>query len=313
MRTEGRTSLSRQRLNPATRPFSTHTRRPYHTSPSNPKELASPPKPTSGIAGSIASAAPKTTETYVAFGVTSNLFRQCNAQAAYFFPQRESKSNADVPTLPSGEELGITDTDESWWHDELGLQPTFSTWSQVCMLHMYIIIVRLRALPSRESSQIYHQHLLDHFTYEAEDKMTVLHNMTSSSVRNKYLKDVYLQWRGILASYDEGLVKGDAVLAAAIWRNLWKADENVDWRNVAKVVAYMRRLIRVLGEDDDGQVLAQLSGVTPGGGGSEQGGLFRKIQKEESLVARRSKGVDEGFGSEDAGVRNDQGQQPASP
>ena len=141
--------------------------------------------------------------------------------------------------------------------------------------------------------------------------MTVLHNMTSSSIRNKYLKDIYLQWRGILASYDEGLLKGDAVLGAAIWRNLWKADENVDWRNVAKVVAYMRRLIRVLGDDEDGSVLAQLSGVAP----SEAGDLFRKIQKEESLVAQRSKGIDEAFGSDDtsnAATRNDQGSQSAS-
>ena len=165
------------------------------------------------------------------------------------------------------------------------------------MLHMYILIVRLRALPSKESSQIYHQHLLDHFTYEAEDKMTVLHNMTASSIRNKYLKDLYLQWRGILASYDEGLVKGDAVLGAAVWRNLWKADENVDWTKVAQVVAYIRRIVRTLGEDEDGQILAQLSGVAPPGGQEET--LFKKIQREESLVAGRSQGVQESLTAED--------------
>lgn len=285
------THHNRHRLSPAS-----PSNRRFSSSTAS-KEIAPPPKPTTGLAGRLASAAPKTTETYVAFGVTSNLFRKCNDQAAYFFPQREAKASASVPTLPSGEEVGLTDTDYSWWHDELGLQPTFSTWSQVCMLHMYIILVRLRALESRDSTMIYHQHLLDHFTYEAEDKMTVLHNLTASSIRNKYLKDIYLQWRGILGSYDEGLIKGDAVLAAAIWRNLWKADENVDWRNVAKVVAYMRRLIKVLGDDADGAVLAELSGVAPGSEGTD---LFRKIQQEESLVAKKSKGIDEVFNPEES-------------
>ena len=76
--------------------------------------------------------------------------------------------------------------------------------------------------------------------------MTVLHNMSARGIRNRYLKDLFIQWRGTLAAYDEAAVKGDAWLAAAVWRNLFKADEDVDWEKVALVVSYMRRMVRAL-------------------------------------------------------------------
>lgn len=65
-------------------------------------------------------------------------------------------------------------------------------------------------------------------------------------IRNKYLKDLFTQWRGILAAYDEGLVKGDAVLAAAVWRNVFNAQEDVDLRGVGVVVCYMRGVMQGL-------------------------------------------------------------------
>ena len=88
---------------------------------------------------------------------------------------------------------------------------------------------------------IYQQHLIDHFFYDAEHRMVVSHNMEARGTRNKYLKDLFIQWRGILLAYDEGLVRGDAALASAVWRNVWKGAEDVDVKGLAKVVAYMRK------------------------------------------------------------------------
>ena len=76
--------------------------------------------------------------------------------------------------------------------------------------------------------------------------MVLTHNIAANSIRQKYLKDLYLQWRGLLAGYDEGLVKGDAVLATAVWRNVFKADEGVDFRGVAEIVSYMRGVLKGL-------------------------------------------------------------------
>ena len=76
--------------------------------------------------------------------------------------------------------------------------------------------------------------------------MTKQHGIVAGSVRSKYLKDLFVQWRGLTAGYDEGLVRGDAVLAAAIWRNIFKGDENVDFRGVGQVVSYVREALQRL-------------------------------------------------------------------
>jgi cytochrome b pre-mRNA-processing protein 3 len=113
------------------------------------------------------------------------------------------------------------------------------------MLHMYLLTTRLRCLPKAEG-QIWQQHLLDHFFADAENKMAVYHNMHTRGVRNKYLKDLFIQWRGLLVAYDEGVFKGDAVLASAIWRNIFKANDETDIRVLAQIVSFMRRSLQAL-------------------------------------------------------------------
>lgn len=118
-------------------------------------------------------------------------------------------------------------------------------------LHMYILTARLRQFP-KEHVGVWHQNLLDHFFYAAEARMATWHGMSARGVRNKYLKDLWLQWRGVLLSYDEGLVRGDAVLAAAVWRNLFRGAEGVEVGDLAVVVGWLRReLGRVGGLGDE--------------------------------------------------------------
>lgn len=142
-------------------------------------------------------------------------------------------------------------------HSDLGLVPTFSTWTQVTMLHMYMLTVRLRYFPPSYAN-IWMQHLTDHFFYEAEHRMTIFHQISSRMIRNRYLKDLYDQWRGITGAYDEGLIRGDAVMAAAVWRNVFKAKDDVDWTKVALVVSFMRRGIRGLDRADDKRIVGGL-------------------------------------------------------
>ncbi|EYE97312.1 uncharacterized protein EURHEDRAFT_410372 [Aspergillus ruber CBS 135680] len=210
-----------------------------------------------------------TAETYVAYGLTQKLFEACSRQADYRIPQ-VSQKGAQTPKTEEGEDLGVG---EGWWYEELSLAPTFSTWSQVTFLHMYLLTVRLRALPSHDSVQTYSRHLIDHFSHNAEQRMDVLHGITSRAIRNKFLKDLFIQWRGVLAAYDEGLVKGDAVLGAAVWRNLWKANytgpdgKDIDWTKIAWVVAYMRRVLSELSRVSEGDLILTLerrSGGKPG-------------------------------------------------
>lgn len=128
---------------------------------------------------------------------------------------------------------------------EFKLLPTFSTWSQVTMLHLYLLIVRFRCL-DKDVYQSWQAQLIDRFFHEAEEKMDLLHGMTSRMVRQRNLQDLFQQWRGLILAYDEGLVKGDAVLASAVWRNLFKGKEDADLRDLAAVVSWMRLCARNL-------------------------------------------------------------------
>ena len=161
---------------------------------------------------------------------------------------------------------------------EMGLVPTFNTWAQITFLHMYLLTARIRCFPPAHATT-WHQHMINHFSYLAEERMVTVHNIQSRMVRNRYLKDLFVQWRGLTAGYDEGLVKGDAVLAAAVWRNVCKADEDVDLRKLGMIVAYMRSVLSALDTMEDSVVA---TGDV----------LFGSPGSEAALVSQRSKMMD---------------------
>lgn len=113
------------------------------------------------------------------------------------------------------------------------------------MLHLYLIVVRLRCL-DKPAWQAWQEQLVNHFFQHAEDTMEVEHGMSSRMIRSGHLNSLFMTWRGVMLAYDEGLVKGDAVMAAAVWRNVFRSREDVDMRHVAAVVSWMRRSIRHL-------------------------------------------------------------------
>ncbi|KAF2497528.1 hypothetical protein BU16DRAFT_525174 [Lophium mytilinum] len=221
-----------------------------------PPKVASPGKSplpastTARLASELRKRASGTTETYIAYGATQPLFLECSRAGNYTVPQIDEGGVA--PKNDAGEDLGVG---TGWWYDSLGLTPTFNTWAQVTFLHMYLLTVRFRLFP-KAHAPAWHQHLLDHFFHNAEDRMETYHGMVARGVRNKYLKDLWIQWRGVLAAYDEGLVKGDAVLAAAVWRNVFKADPAADVKAIAEIVSWMRREVRRLGEASDAEIAA---------------------------------------------------------
>jgi cytochrome b pre-mRNA-processing protein 3 len=135
----------------------------------------------------------------------------------------------------------------------LGLKPTFSNWSQITFIHMYMLQVRFRMFPKSHAG-VWIQHLTNHAFYAAEDRLVIWHKFNANSLRQKYLKDMFSQWRAVLLSYDEGLMKGDAMLAAAIWRNLFGAKDDVDYEKLAQIVGYMRREIKRLDHANDDEV-----------------------------------------------------------
>ncbi|KAF2448255.1 ubiquinol cytochrome-c reductase assembly protein Cbp3 [Karstenula rhodostoma CBS 690.94] len=189
------------------------------------------------------------TETYVAYAATQQLMKECTRHADYTIPQALEK-NEEIPRDETGAHLGVS---ESWWFKELGLAPTFINWAQVTFIHMYLMQVRFRMFPTTHAP-VWIQHLTNHAFYAAEDRLVVWHKIHANSLRQKYLKDIFSQWRAVLLSYDEGIMKGDAVLATAIWRNLFAGREDVDFEKLAQIVGYMRRELRRLDLASDDEV-----------------------------------------------------------
>jgi cytochrome b pre-mRNA-processing protein 3 len=224
------------------------------------------PSPSHRLAQALKNYAPSVTNSYTIYGQTEALLISCSTAADYTIP-RDMRMNVLTGKGPAkeesqgGAELGqpLPENAEGFWFRDLALPPTFSTWSQVSFLHMYVLITQLRGVLGTQSEfQDYHRYIIEHFSRAAEDKMVILHNMNAQGIRSRYLKDIFLQWRGVLASYDEGLVKGDSVLGSAIWRNLFRGDKAVDWVRVALVTGWVRYMVNKVGAMSMDDVLRTL-------------------------------------------------------
>ncbi|KAG6915132.1 hypothetical protein DXG01_013096 [Tephrocybe rancida] len=135
------------------------------------------------------------------------------------------------------------------------LPPTFQSWFTVTNLHIWMLTVRLRALPD---GKYYTQALIDHFFIDIEDRIrTVLQPPSTPTKPYTFSSPFYVnpnapspddpkdskgrtkprsrapdrlvtrqmkifkeQWAGMGLAFDLGLVKGDMEMAAAVWRNL---------------------------------------------------------------------------------------------
>lgn len=91
--------------------------------------------------------------------------------------------------------------------------------------------------------------------------MEINHGMSSRMLRQRHLGNLFQTWRGVILAYDEGLVKGDAVMASAVWRNIYKAEEDVDMRHVAAIVSWMRLTLKNLDQMLDPALLYHGAGI----------------------------------------------------
>ncbi|KAK7742091.1 Mitochondrial beta-keto-acyl synthase [Cytospora paraplurivora] len=226
--------------------IATASRRQFHqTVPSRQQNAPQPEKSTGlgtlllNIASNLLPA--KAVQPYQIYGATESIYKACSTSAAYKISE-ELRKKEEVPLTEDGEELGVGG---GVWHDDFGLPPTFSTWSQVTMLHLYLVVVRLRCL-EKNAWQAWQLQLVNHFFNHAEELMEVNHGMSSRMLRQRHLGNLFQTWRGVILAYDEGLVKGDAVMASAVWRNIFKAEEDVDMRHVAAIVSWSRSTLKNL-------------------------------------------------------------------
>lgn len=79
------------------------------------------------------------------------------------------------------------DADIAFWQQECHMPPTFQSWFTVTNLHVWLLTVRLRALPESESRN-HIQGLIDHFFLDVEERVRAVlqpNNRRSRSTRPK--------------------------------------------------------------------------------------------------------------------------------
>ncbi|KAJ2656254.1 Ubiquinol cytochrome-c reductase assembly protein Cbp3 [Coemansia sp. RSA 1200] len=112
---------------------------------------------------------------------------------------------------------------QEFWLDECRLPDTLQTWFSTSSLYVWMMMARIRADPNAKH---YNQGLIDSFFGDAERKIRQS-GIKSGRIVNDTLKDLMSSFKGTVMSLDQGFASSDAVLAAAIWRNLLPEDDMV--------------------------------------------------------------------------------------
>ncbi|KAK9487977.1 hypothetical protein V1527DRAFT_459014 [Lipomyces starkeyi] len=143
---------------------------------------------------------------------------------------------------PEAKEFGAS---AKFYYEYMGLTPSLSQSFQISALHIWMLLVRMRALPEKYANA-YEQALVDGIFLDLEKRMVNEYKIKSNRLISNTLKEFNLQLRGSVLAYDEGLMADDAVLGAAIWRNIFGGKKDVNMAKVAIMVRYVRTHIFVL-------------------------------------------------------------------
>lgn len=217
--------------------------------------------------------------------VAGALYRdQCKAQA-YF--------EKSVPLSPTAE----------FYFERLGMPRTFFQWFQVEVLHVWMLYVRMRAMP-RKYGREYQQKLVNGVFDDIDFQLREVIRVNSDRTTNNYKKQFSQQLKGSVFSYDEALLGGDIVLASALWRNLFEQSPVVDMTALEHLARYIRNNIYVMSHMSDMDFAAGLfrfldvtktyDPLTPGQ--EEQlADMIESARKEPHSIGNRTKLSKEGW------------------
>ncbi|KAK6358340.1 Protein cbp3, mitochondrial [Orbilia blumenaviensis] len=204
---------------------------------------ASPPEPEepTGIRAAIAKAVSKvlpdsTKEQYYSYQKSEELYKECRLQGEYY------------PGEPVAGKA-------KFWYEECGMAPCLRNWSSISNLHVWLIMVRFRNMTPRSRAKMWQQAFINHYFFDLEAILTDRHKITQKSKRQKMLRELYEHFQYTILSYDEAFIRGDAWLATAIWQNVFLMREDMDFRKLAMVVSYVRRILSGLEKLDEETIL----------------------------------------------------------
>ncbi|ORY81533.1 ubiquinol-cytochrome c chaperone/UPF0174 [Protomyces lactucae-debilis] len=159
-----------------------------------------------------------------------------------------------TPASPFAATTAASKATNKFWYEDAALPPTFQTWFQITQLHIWMMMVRFRSL-DKSLGRHYQQQITNHFFNDAEARLRVVYQIRDGRIIQTYMKDLLLQWRGSIVAYDEALCSTDAVLAAALWRNMYGAKPDFPLASLASMSAHVREQLVKLDKAPDEQVL----------------------------------------------------------
>ncbi|KXN66770.1 hypothetical protein CONCODRAFT_80399 [Conidiobolus coronatus NRRL 28638] len=128
--------------------------------------------------------------------------------------------------------------DKEFYTETLNMPDNFQTWVSVTQLHIWLTIVRLRM---ENDGQKVNQYLVNVFFHLLEEKIRET-GISSDRIIKNSIKDFIVGFRGSTIAFDEGMCKDDAVLAAALWRNMLST---VKGDQIDTGLAYLVRYVRM--------------------------------------------------------------------
>jgi cytochrome b pre-mRNA-processing protein 3 len=129
---------------------------------------------------------------------------------------------------------------EQFENSSLETQKDFQDWFALTVLHLWIITKKLDT--AGEVANDFKVEMVNHLWLDVEIKLAqagVKTNITG------LVQDLVSTFQGACLAYDEGLHEGDAIFAAALWRNLFHT-KDVDGKELLKVVEHVRKHLKAI-------------------------------------------------------------------
>ncbi|KAI8895484.1 ubiquinol-cytochrome C chaperone-domain-containing protein [Globomyces pollinis-pini] len=120
----------------------------------------------------------------------------------------------------------------------MNLPENFESWFSITILHVWMIHKRL--LQEGDIGKELYNEIVSHIWLDVEIK---LHQAGVRADINNIVKDLVFAFQGQVLAYDEGFYYGDAIFAAALWRNIY-VSMDVDPQHLTNALKIIRQQLQ---------------------------------------------------------------------
>jgi cytochrome b pre-mRNA-processing protein 3 len=120
-----------------------------------------------------------------------------------------------------------------FFYGDIALPPTFQSWFSLTHLHVWMVQSKLQNKKMNNA-------LADQLHNDLQLKLYAL-GIDNVRIYDSYMKELMASYFGGNLAMDEGFEGGDAMLASALWRNVFLMDEAIETEKLVKMADYVRK------------------------------------------------------------------------